>query len=142
MVYEGISSARFCPRNFLLCGTYHKLLELAIMYLFSSRKYLSFSNSFLKYTSEASMPFYVLHQPIIVFLSFFIRELSWSIPAKLLFLILTSFILIMVCYHFVIRCLNILRFLFGMKGNKLVIQRDHAQTNYAKYKYSTNGWFS
>ncbi|MFJ8246947.1 acyltransferase family protein [Peribacillus asahii] len=108
--------------------------SLLLCIFFLAEKYLSFSNSFLKYTSEASMPFYVLHQPIIVFLSFFIRELSWSIPAKLIFLILTSFILIMACYHFVIRRLNILRFLFGMKGNKLVIQRDHAQTNYAKYK--------
>ncbi|MBS4172194.1 acyltransferase family protein [Bacillus sp. FJAT-49736] len=82
---------------------------------FLANKYLSMKNRFLKYGSEASMPFYVLHQPIIVVLGFFIRDVSWSIPVKIMFLAFVSFIIIMVCYHFIIRRVNLLRILFGMK---------------------------
>ncbi|TSI03203.1 acyltransferase family protein [Lysinibacillus sp. BW-2-10] len=80
-------------------------------------KYLAFSNRFLTYSSEASMPFYVLHQPIIVFIGFLIHDLSWPILYKMIFLILSSFSIIMLIYHFVIRKINILRILFGLKGN-------------------------
>jgi len=60
----------------------------------------------------------VIHQPVIVFLSFFIRDLSWPIPVKLIFLIPVSFTLIMICYHFIIRRVRLLRFLFGIKGHE------------------------
>lgn len=90
-------------------------LLLCIFYL--ADKYLSTPNRFLQYGSEASMAFYVLHQPVIVILGFFIRDLSWQTPAKLIFLIVTAFMLIMLFYHFFIQKHRILRFLFGMKGN-------------------------
>ncbi|MDP4164494.1 MAG: acyltransferase [Bacillota bacterium] len=89
---------------------------LCIFYV--ADKYLSYSNRFLKYGSEASMPFYVLHQPVIVLFGFLIKDLSWSIPEKLLFLSMVSFAIIVLCYHFVIRRVQILRILFGMKGSK------------------------
>ncbi|SOC02695.1 peptidoglycan/LPS O-acetylase OafA/YrhL [Ureibacillus xyleni] len=87
---------------------------LVIFYL--ANKYLSFSNNFLKYTSEASMPFYVLHQPIIVAIGYFIYDLSWPIALKAFVLITTSFAMIMFMYHFVIKNIKILRILFGIKG--------------------------
>lgn len=108
--------------------------SLLLCIFFLADKYLSYSNSFLKYASEASMPFYVLHQPVIVFLGFLIRDVSWSIPVKLFVLAPLSFIVIMVCYHFVIRRFHILRFLFGMKGNTLVMKKDAVQTTYPPHK--------
>lgn len=78
-------------------------------------KYLSFSNTFLKYGSEASMPFYVLHQPIIVLYGYLLKDIAWAIPLKLVVLIILSFVTIMLIYHFVIQRNNMLRFLFGMK---------------------------
>lgn len=86
---------------------------ICIFYL--ADKYFSSSNRSLKYGSEASMPFYVLHQPIIVILGFLIKDLPWSVPVKLLFLITAAFAVIMLIYHIVIRRLKVLRFLFGMK---------------------------
>ncbi|MEH7074925.1 acyltransferase family protein [Neobacillus drentensis] len=97
-------------------------LLLCIFYF--ADKYLSYSNRFLKYASEASMPFYVLHQPVIVFFGYIIHNLSWSITVKLLFLVPVSFMMIMFCYHFVIRRFYVLRFLFGMKGNSQVLTKD------------------
>jgi len=107
-------------------------LLLCIFYL--ADKYLSFSNGFLKYASEASMPFYILHQPIILFIGFLIRNLSWSIPIKLILLVPISFILVALCYHFVIRRFKVLRFLFGMKVIKIELKKETEQTSYAPNK--------
>lgn len=89
--------------------------SLLLCFFYLANKYLSFSNRFLKYGSEASMPFYVLHQPVIVILGYYIKDLSLSIPLKLLVLSSLSFIVIMLCYHLVIKRFAILRVLFGMK---------------------------
>lgn len=89
---------------------------MCIFYL--GDKYLSFSHRYLNYGSEASMPFYVLHQPIIVMIGFLIRDLPWTVPMKLSFLLIVSFLIIAVVYHFIIRRFFVLRLLFGMKGKK------------------------
>ncbi|QOR68115.1 acyltransferase [Cytobacillus suaedae] len=93
-------------------------LLLCIFYL--ANRYLSYSNKFLAYTSEASMPFYVLHQPVIVLIAYFLHDLSWPIYVKLLFLAVVSFFIIMLSYHIIIRRFTSLRFLFGMKAQKKV----------------------
>ncbi|MDN3017384.1 acyltransferase family protein [Paenibacillus sp. BSR1-1] len=87
---------------------------------FLADRYLSFSNRFLKYGSEASMPFYVLHQPVIVLFGYLINDLSWPMHVKLIFLVSASFMVIMLCYQFVIKRIRVLRFLFGMKGSAIV----------------------
>ncbi|WP_223596087.1 acyltransferase family protein [Neobacillus bataviensis] len=87
---------------------------------FLADKYLSFSNRFLKYGSEASMPFYVLHQPVIVLFGYLIYDLSWPMPVKLIFLVSASFVVIMLCYQFIIKRVPVLRFLFGIKGSSVV----------------------
>jgi glucans biosynthesis protein C len=80
-------------------------------------KYLSAPRKGLKYFSQASMPFYVLHQPIIIGIGFYLYQLSWSTPSKLLFLTFSSFILIMLIYHSIIQKNPLLRILFGIKGS-------------------------
>ncbi|MBM7603665.1 hypothetical protein JOC75_001638 [Metabacillus crassostreae] len=90
--------------------------NLILSFYYLTFKYLSFTNTTLKYCSEAAMPFYVLHQPIIVLIGFMIKDLQWPILIKFPVLIFVSFILIGTIYHFVIRHFNVLRILFGMKG--------------------------
>jgi glucans biosynthesis protein C len=80
-------------------------------------RHLSFSNRWLKYSNRASMPFYVLHQPVIVILGFFISDLVWSIPLKLLFLSTVSFSIIMILYHFGVSRVTFIQIIFGMKGD-------------------------
>ncbi|WP_226678323.1 acyltransferase family protein [Mesobacillus jeotgali] len=87
-----------------------------IMYL--GDKYLNVSNRALKYSSEASMPFYVLHQPVIILLGFFIYNLNWTVPVKLILLISAAFLIIMGLYEFIIRRVNVLRVLFGLKAKQ------------------------
>ncbi|MGV2939656.1 acyltransferase [Mesobacillus sp. LC4] len=86
--------------------------------LYVGDKYLNVSNRALKYSSEASMPFYVLHQPVIILLGFSIYNLEWIVPVKLIFLVSAAFLIIMGLYELIIRRVNILRVLFGLKTNR------------------------
>lgn len=95
-------------------------LLMCIFYL--ADKFLSKSNRFLKYGSEAAMPFYVLHQPILVMVGYWIHDWQWPVYLKLLFLASISLTIILLSYHFVIRNINILRFLFGQKAKGSVNQ--------------------
>ena len=79
--------------------------------------YLNFSNRILRYSNEAVLPFYILHQTVIVGIGYFIADWNWAVLPKYLFLAGTSFILITVLYEFVVKRVLVLRYLFGMKGN-------------------------
>jgi hypothetical protein len=79
------------------------------------RRYLTFTNPFLSYANEAVLPFYILHQPVILSVGFLVA--NWAIPAigKYFFMLVCSFIVIMLIYEFLVRRFNVMRFLFGMK---------------------------
>ena len=81
---------------------------------FASR-HLNFNNDFLKYANEAVLPFYILHQTVIVIIGFFIANWTLAVFPKFLFLAGTSFIIIMVLYELIVKRVHVLRFLFGMK---------------------------
>lgn len=78
-------------------------------------QHLSFNTPFLKYANEAVLPFYILHQTLIVSLAYFV--VKWAVPdwLKFMFTLSASFLLVMCLYEFLVRRFNILRFLFGMK---------------------------
>ncbi|KAB2944409.1 MAG: acyltransferase family protein [Candidatus Methanoperedens sp.] len=82
-------------------------------------KYLNFNNALLKYSNEAVLPFYILHQTIIVVIGFYIA--SWDVGVIMKYLILStaSFALIIALYDLVIKRVKVLRFLFGMKPRVL-----------------------
>jgi glucan biosynthesis protein C len=80
------------------------------------RKHLNFSTPFLKYANEAVLPFYILHQTVILGVGYFVVQ--WAIPdlLKWVVVVVNSFVLIMVLYEFLVRRFNVMRFLFGMKS--------------------------
>ena len=78
--------------------------------------HLNFSNNFLKYANEAVLPFYILHQTVIVTVGYFIRDWQLAVFPKYLFLTAVSFTIIMLLYEFVAKRIGVLRFLFGMKS--------------------------
>ncbi len=80
-------------------------------------RYLNKPSRLLDYANEAVLPWYILHQTLIIVLAFNLRRLE--LPAGLE--ALTIFILtILACYLLFagIRQMNILRFLFGLKLQK------------------------
>jgi len=83
-------------------------------------RFLNFNNSFLGYASEAVLPFYVLHQTVIISIGFYIVQWDMGVTSKYFIIAATSFIGIMAIYELLVRRINILRFLFGMRLKKKV----------------------
>jgi len=79
------------------------------------RRFLNFNNKFLAYANEAVLPFYILHHTVIYIIGFYIIQWSSNIGSKFIIISITSFTIIMAIYEILIRRINLLRFLFGMK---------------------------
>jgi len=79
-------------------------------------KCLNFNNKILKYANEAVMPFYILHQTVILAIGFYVTNRNMGILTKYLVICISSFITIMAIYELIIRRARPLRFLFGMKA--------------------------
>ena len=82
------------------------------------RKYLNKKHSVLNYVNQAVYPFYILHQTVIVVLSFYIVRTSDSVGMKYFFTVLGTLFLSIAIYHLLIRPYPVIRFLFGSKKDK------------------------
>ncbi|MFC1904582.1 hypothetical protein ACFLXT_02325 [Chloroflexota bacterium] len=78
-------------------------------------RFLNINNRFLGYASEAVLPYYILHQTIIIIIGFFVIQWSMGIAPKYIIVVLSSFVGIMAIYDLLVRRINVLRFLFGMR---------------------------
>jgi hypothetical protein len=77
---------------------------------------LNFQTRFLTYANEAVLPFYILHQTVLLCVGYFVTR--WDIPAAVKFVLISvsSFVIIMAVYEYLIRRWNLMRVLFGMKA--------------------------
>ena len=89
-----------------------------VAFLGIGSRFLNYSNRFLGYANEAVLPFYILHQPVILSIGYFVVQWTLPIIAKYFIIASTSFIAIMVLYELLVRRINVLRFLFGMRPMK------------------------
>ena len=78
------------------------------------RKYLSFDHKYLKVSNELVLPFYILHQSVIVAIAFYVVGLNLIVIEKYLLIVLLSFPTIVALLYPVSK-INPLRFLFGMR---------------------------
>ena len=76
---------------------------------------LNFSTPLLSYANEAVLPFYILHQTVLLSVGYFVVQ--WPIPdlLKWAIILVASFTIIMVLYEFLVRRFDVMRFLFGLK---------------------------
>jgi hypothetical protein len=81
-------------------------------------KFLNFNNKVLAYCNEAVLPFYILHQTMILVIGFFVIQWRFGIMVKYVIISSTSLVLIMAIYQLLIRQSSVTRFLFGMKAGK------------------------
>jgi hypothetical protein len=81
-------------------------------------RYLNFTNKSLTYANEAVLPFYILHQTVILLVGWFIIPFDLSILVKYLIIAAVSFVIILGLYDLLIKRFNVLRFLFGMRLKK------------------------
>jgi peptidoglycan/LPS O-acetylase OafA/YrhL len=84
--------------------------------LFVGMRFLDFTNKWLRYGQEAALPFFVLHQPAIVIIAFFVVQWNASIYVKLPIVVLSSFVASIGFYDLIIRRIHPLRLMFGMKS--------------------------
>jgi glucan biosynthesis protein C len=90
-----------------------------VVFIFSlGAKYLNRPGRMLAYGNEAVLPFYILHQTVILCVGWFV--IRWNIGMLLKYLIIAvcSFIIIMALYEGLVRHFNVVRFLFGMRSKK------------------------
>jgi len=81
---------------------------------------LNSNNRFLAYGNEAVLPFYILHQTVIIVIGFYVVQWNTGVGLKYLTISTTSFVAIMLIYELLVRRINVLRFLFGMRLTKSV----------------------
>ncbi|MFC1980540.1 acyltransferase family protein, partial [Chloroflexota bacterium] len=81
-------------------------------------KYLNFNNKVVNYGNDVVLPFYILHQTIILVVGWFVITWDVGILPKYLIIVVVSFVLIMALYELLIRRLSIVRFFFGMRLKK------------------------
>jgi peptidoglycan/LPS O-acetylase OafA/YrhL len=78
-------------------------------------KYLNFNNQFLGYANEAVLPFYILHQFVLLLIGYWV--VPWQINALVKYIVIASLslIAIMGLYDIIIKRFQVTRFLFGLK---------------------------
>jgi glucans biosynthesis protein C len=92
-------------------------LWIWILILFGiSRRFVNGSNSFWTYCNNAVYPFYILHQTVILVLAYPIIESNFHWMLKFLYLTIGTFSICFFLYQFIIRKLNFLKILFGVKS--------------------------
>jgi len=87
-----------------------------IAFIGLGQRFLNFSNRFVRYANEAVLPFYILHQFVILMVGYY-GVIRWDLPVgvKYVLVVLLAFVGIMLPYELLIRRLNPLRVLFGMR---------------------------
>jgi len=88
-------------------------------------QHLTQNTPFLKYAGEAVLPFYILHQTVLLVIGYFVVQWALLGFAKWMVIFASSFVVIMAIYEFAVRRVNALRILFGMK---LLVRPVRSQT--------------
>ena len=89
------------------------LCWLIVLLGFSQRN-LNFSNRFLEYASEAVLPFYILHQTVIIVFGYYIVNTDLSLMVKYIIINLLALVFTVAIYETSVKRFGVLRVLFGM----------------------------
>jgi len=79
---------------------------------------LNYTGKFLKYGNEAVLPFYIIHQPVIVLIGYFVVQSQFATGPKYVAIVIVSLSIVMFCYEFLIKRFEASRYLFGMGRGK------------------------
>jgi hypothetical protein len=81
-------------------------------------RHLAFDRPVLRYANEAVLPFFILHQTVLLVVGYFV--MTWEIHDALKWVIVfvISFIIIILLYVLLVRKFELVRFLFGMKTTR------------------------
>ena len=88
--------------------------------LFIGMRYLDRDNRARQYGQEILLPFFVLHQTVIIAIAYFAVQWNTGMLPKMLAVYLGSFVVTIGLCELVIKRVGILRVLFGMKDGRPV----------------------
>lgn len=119
--YERYGHAAYGTGGYaLLNGLFSLTAWLWVLAIFGfGMQHLNVQKPFLSYANEAVLPFYILHQPVLLCVGYYVTRWHIPDPAKFLLVSSSSFIILLLVYEFLIRRVNFLRVLFGMKPRQL-----------------------
>jgi len=75
---------------------------------------LAFDSPWLRSANEGVLPFFILHQTVLLGIGYFVVAWEINAAAKWAIILTSSFVVIIALYVFLIRKFEVLRFLFGM----------------------------
>ncbi len=81
-----------------------------------ARRFLSGTNSFLKYFSQASYPFYIIHLVPMPIIGYYVVRWRTGVLPEFLILTILSFVATLGSYELIVKRTKVTRFLFGMKA--------------------------
>lgn len=117
MMYLALAVFNYSRTGWLIYDILALLMSwsIGLTILAFAKKYLNKDSAYRKKLNVAIYPFYLLHQPIIVVVSYFVIQLQFPILLKALLIILISLMIVWSVYRFLIVPFNAMRLIFGMK---------------------------
>jgi len=76
--------------------------------LYVGMRYLNFANKWLVYGRETILPFYLLHQPVIIAIAFFVVQWDAGLTRKILVVVLGSFLVTLGLVELIVKRINVL----------------------------------
>ena len=107
---------RLEPHRVLRVFTMSTAFCYGLTTIFVGMRVLDFTNNRLKYAQEAVPPLFVVHQPVIIFIAFFVVQWNAAILIKLPTVVLTSFGVSIGLYELIVWRVRPLRLVLGMKA--------------------------
>lgn len=86
-----------------------------IGFLGFGKRFLNRGGKFIKYASEAALPVYIIHLPMVVIVGFYVIKFDLPIAVKYFAIIILSLISSVLLYEIAVRRINFFRFLLGLK---------------------------
>jgi len=80
-----------------------------------AKRYINFNNHWRKVLNEGIYPFYLLHQPIIIVIGYYLKPWKMPVVLKIVLLIVLSLFASVTIYWGFVKRFNITRFMFGLK---------------------------
>lgn len=117
MMYLALAVFNYSRTGWLIYDILALLMSwsIGLTILAFAKKYLNKDSAYRKKLNVAIYPFYLLHQPVIVVVSYFVIQLQFPILLKALLIILISLMIVWSVYRFLIVPFNAMRLIFGMK---------------------------
>lgn len=119
LMFQNREAADFSAISILMAflRTLSVLLTLIVLIGYGN-KFLNRNHKWLAYMNEAAYPVYILHQTILVIISYYIVRLDIGITPGFILIMVLTFVCSVLIYEYIIKRVPFMRLLFGAKMKK------------------------